>query len=141
MSDKKLGDIPGIHTATARTPAIGTSDATSKSVIFRAPFDCRISAIKFIPDTAITGADTNTRHLNIQDEGAAGTGDAEIANKDYTDGVDVTALVADDITMSSANHQLTEGDILTAEFEEIGTGQALPAGLIVVEFDADPNPA
>lgn len=138
MSDIAMGDIPGIHQAAVRHIAVGTTDATRKDVIFRAPFACLITGVSWIPDVAVTGADTNSRNLNINDEGLAGIGDAEIANIDFASGQDAVALDELAVTMSSANHALQDGDVLTAEWEKVGTGLAAPAGMFVIYYKANP---
>ncbi len=139
MSDRAMGDIPGQHVEKCRTIVVGTSDITRLDTIFRAPFNCQITAVSYIPDAAITGADTNTRHVNIVDRGLDGLGTDEIANKDYTNGVDATALNEEVLTMTSLNHVLSEGDVVAAEFEEIGTGIGVPAGMFVIFYRPDPD--
>lgn len=139
MSERAMGDIPGQHVEKCRTIVVGTSDATRLDCIFRAPFNCQITAVSYIPDAAITGADTNTRHVNILDRGLDGLGVTEIANKDYTSGIDATALNEEVIVMSLPNHVLTEGDVLAVQWEEIGTGIGAPAGMFVVFYRPDPD--
>lgn len=135
MGTEFMADIPGQHVEKVRTIVVGTSDATRLDAIFRALFDCRITAVSYIPDAAITGADTNTRHVNILDRGLDGAGTTEIANKDYTSGIDATALNEEVIVMSLPNHALSQGDVLAVQWEEIGTGIGAPAGMFVVFYE------
>jgi len=113
-----------------RVPAHAAATATESYPIFSAPFACSITAIKINPITAVTGADTNTTHLNIDD--ASG----EIADLDLTSGNDLTANVDNTITISTAT-TLTKGQNLELEFEKIGSGLAVPASLMVIEYDAN----
>lgn len=120
-------DIPTGHKAQCRVPAHAAATATESYPIFSAPFDCVVTAVKINPITAVSGANTNTTHLNID------SASAEIANLDLTSGNDLTANT-DNTIGSSLTTSLTEGANLELEFEKVGTGLAIPAALVVVEY-------
>lgn len=128
-----LHDIPGTHYGYAHIPDQAAGDATNYLAAWVAPFACTITGIDYIPTDNIAGANTNTRHLNV--DNSAGT---EIANKDFTSGNNGTggAAVALTLTSTAADLNLAEGGTLRFESELVGTGLALPAGCFVIKFKA-----
>lgn len=105
--------------------------ATEMNPIFVAPFDCKILAIYIAPITAVTGANTNTTHLNIHAPGAV-----EIANLDLTSGNNLTADTINEIAITTAT-SLDKGDLLEIQFEKVGNGLDIPKSIICVEYQAN----
>lgn len=114
----------------ARTHAAAT--ATEKLCLFIPEKAVRITAMYHVPDVAITGADTNTTHLNILDGGTDGTGTTEKANIDYVSGTDATALTTNDFSITAFN--LDAGDSLILQYGKVGTGLLIPEGWIIIEY-------
>ena len=130
-------DLPGLHTSSGETDLIATSDATEEQVIFRAPFRCRVQSVTIIPDADVTGANTNTRHLNIINKGSDGNGTTEVANLDLVLTVDLDQADGTVIPLTAGEILLAEGDVLAVEFEEIGTGIGVPKSTWEVKYLAD----
>jgi hypothetical protein len=102
----------------------------------RAPFDGVVASVSYAPDTAIVGADTNTRTLELRNRGQAGSGTTVVATI-TTNAAGGTLAAFDEkaLTLSAtpANLAIVAGDILEWHSLHVGTGLADPGGLVVVE--------
>lgn len=116
----------------------GTSD---ENAAFVAPYQCKVTAVRLVPDTAITGDGTNYAIVNAENKGSDGTGTTEIATFTFdtptTD--DVAAFDVKALTLSgtAANLELAAGDVVS-----IGKDASAGTGMVVegiVEFDIEPN--
>lgn len=92
---------------------------------------CQILSAGFIPDTAITGANTDSRDFSFVNKGSAGDGTTAIkAAKHYVNGVDVAAYVADELITASDAKTIAENEVVTFKSLHVGsTGMADVAGL------------
>lgn len=117
--------------------AHAAATATETLTVFKTPCRAKLKAVKWIPDTAITGANTNTTHINIINRGTDGTLTTEIANKDWTSGVNTTAFGEVSIYAPAAGSELqvSLNHIISCTFEKVGTGLDLPKGTFVFTFD------
>ena len=115
-----------------RIPAHAAATATEKVALLYASFAIYVTAVRHIPDTIVTGANTNTTHINLIDAGSAGTGTTEQGNIDYVSATDTAELDSRAFTFTAFT--LDSGDVLALQFEKVGSGLAIPAGLIVIEF-------
>jgi len=108
-------------------PTHTASDATSTFPIFQAPFDCTIVAVRAIYQTLVTGADTNTHHINIDTRTSAGATAVEIASRDHVNGEDAAANEVHTFTNTGTAAQLNldEDAFVFVEYEEIGNGGAV----------------
>ena len=133
MSQRQAYDAPGTHDRQAVLPPVAAADATADFVVFEAPVNCKVEKVKVIPGAAVTGADTNTRHLNLINRGANGAGTTEIANYDLTSGNDagVAGLV---LYAPPSPLAVVQGTQLALQVEKVGNGIALPPLAVVVEF-------
>jgi len=116
--------------------ALAATVDASRSVA-KAPFDGAISKVSYVPDAAITGANTDTRTLSVKNRGAAGAGTTVVASLALTNGVNATAFDEKAITLSgtAGNLVVAAGDVLSFESAHAGTGGlADPGGLIAIEF-------
>lgn len=118
---------PGIMTAQLRSKAHAAATATETILTWIAPQDCRLMGVHFYPDSAVTGADTNTTHLNVLD------GATEIDNYDLTSGNDIA--VTGYTFSTTLARDLSEGDRVIVQAEKVGTGLDVPAGTFVFEYD------
>ena len=109
-------------------PVHAASDATNSYAIFKAPFDCRILEVQVHYDIAITGADTNTHHVNVDSRTSAFATPTERGNKDFTLAVDASADTVENIV--STAFDLDEDACLSVEYEEIGDGGAVALGVL-----------
>jgi hypothetical protein len=124
-----------------RYPRVTSSMATFRVPIFVAPFDVEIGEVALINSTIVTGANTNTVHLNLIDGGAEGAGTTEVATRDLISGTDLIVgktLLFDNIQGASAERFLAGGSFLELEAEEIGTGLGadIDEFMIIVVFRA-----
>ena len=129
-------DIPSGHRRTVYVPAV-SAGTDKKYPLFEADKDLTVTKAVFIPSADITGADTDTMSVKVINAGDDGSGTTLIASKAYTDGVDATALVPEDLTLSStaANLEVDEGEVVVYLNDQSGTsGLAAPIGVVEIEF-------
>lgn len=115
------------------TSVAAGSDLTSNICVV--PWAGVVSAVKFIAQTTLTGANTDSRTLNLCNKGAAGSGTTLVASKAFVDTVNATATVPTAITLSETAEDLVvaAGDVLQWSSIHVGaTGLADPGGLVVV---------
>lgn len=134
MSTRQSLDVPGTYNEQAHVPAHAAATATEIVPIFEAPAAVKIEKVKIIPAAAITGADTNTTHVNLLNLGANGAGVTELAAKDYVSGVNSTIAQTHELYAPASPLAIAAGVKLGIELQKVGTGLALPAFLVVVEF-------
>lgn len=119
----------------AVVPAVagGADDTTPLDI---APFDATITKVTFLADAAVTGANTNTRKLEVIEGGADGTGTTSAAAKQFNSGVNAVQNDDTDITLSAtpANLVVAAGDSLIWKSTHVGTGIADPGGLVILEL-------
>jgi hypothetical protein len=122
------------RTIEADVPAVSTAGNDDDTVIAQAPFDCTVTAVQYVPEAAITGANTNTRSVSLINKGAAGSGTTSVAALQFDSGVNASANDEKAITLSgtAANLVLAAGDTLLWRSLHIGTGQTDPGGLVRV---------
>jgi len=125
---------PGIHNV--QVPTLAHAAATATELIASHTFTqaCRLRGAHWVPFAAVTGVDTHTTHLNLQNRGAAGTGTTELANLDFTDALD--AAIAVPLTMSSSlTTAIVAGATIALQAEKVGNGLLIPAGMLILEYD------
>lgn len=114
--------------------AAGTDDTFT---IGEAPFAGTVTSASFVANATLTGADTDSRTLNVVNKGQAGAGSTVVASKAFTNGVNATAFDETALTLSgtAANLVVAAGDILQLHSDSIGgTGLAQPDGQVRVEI-------
>lgn len=119
--------VPGQATA-------GTADEFSGMV---APFDLKITGVKWIPAAAVVADPVNNFTLNLRNRGAAGAGTALPASRSYA-ATNSTAFVGETMTLSGAAADLlvAAGDVLTVSKVNGGTGLAMPDGVVQIYAQA-----
>jgi len=118
----------------AVVPAVGTAGNDADTAVFVAPFDCTVTSVTYIPSATITGANTNTRALNLRNKGLTGAGSTVVATLQFDSGVNATGFDEKAITLSGtpANLNLVAGDVLALQSLHVGTGITDPGGLLRV---------
>jgi hypothetical protein len=118
----------------ADVPAVSTAGNDDDTIIGKAPFDCTVTAVEYISETAITGAATNNRTISLINKGQAGSGTAVVASLNFASGVNAPAADEKAVTLSAtpADLVLAAGDTLLWRSLHIGTGIADPGGLVRV---------
>jgi hypothetical protein len=102
--------------------------------VFVAPFAGVIESVEYIPDADITGANTNSRTVQLINKGQAGAGTTVAATLAFVSGVNATAFDAKNIPLSGtpANLTVASGDVLAWFSDSIGTGLADGGGLVKI---------
>lgn len=136
MGENFMGDIPGDHEQVQTTEEVLLGDATEEQTIFVAPFACVITGVAITADADAAGDNTNRKNLNVIDKGADGNGTTEIANLDLTLAVDLDANDERAIPLSVTTNVLAEGEALTLEIEQVGTGVTIPRSLVRTSYRA-----
>ena len=123
---------PYVRVIEADVPAVSTAGNDDDSVVCQAPFDGTVSAVQYVPEAAITGADTNRRTVSLVNKGQAGSGSTTVASLALTNGVNAAANDEKAVTLSgtAANLNVTAGDTLLWRSVHVGTGITDPGGLV-----------
>ncbi len=132
VQDKELrGDrvlvlaVPGQATA-------GTVDEFSGVV---APFNLKVTGVKWIPAAAVTANGTNYFTLTLRNR-TTGAGAALLAQRSYA-ATNSVAFVSESLTLeAAANLLVAAGDVLSMEKLVTGTGLAMPDGVVQVTYQA-----
>jgi hypothetical protein len=133
MSLNPQGDHPGYQQEhISELAAHAAATATEKAVVYVAERKCRLKKVDFYARRAITGADTNTTHLNLLDEAT------EIANRDLTSGNDHAAGAKHALFAPATPRVLDAGDRLFLEWQKVGNGLDVPELTLVVVTDFEP---
>ena len=114
-----------------------TAATVSEEPAFRAPYNCTVQSVRFVPKTAITGNATNFASLEARNKGAAGVGTTQVAVMPFdtptTDDVVAYDEKAIPLSATAANLNLVEGDVLALRKTVGGTGMIID-GIIEVAF-------
>jgi hypothetical protein len=125
---------PLVRNYKATVPAVAAG-ADKESNVADVEFAGTVSAVTYVPDTVLTGANTDSRTLVLVNKGQAGAGTTIVATKAFTSGVNAAADDETSITLSgtAANLVVAAGDILAWQSNHVGaTGLADPGGMVIV---------
>ena len=127
---------PRIERITAVVPA-AAQGADDAQTVWVATFAGKVTAVSYIADTAITGADTNTRKVSLVNKGADGTGTTEMAAIQFNNTINATAFDEKALTLSStvANRNFAAGDVLAWVTAKVATGIADPGGTVTITVE------
>lgn len=117
--------------------AAAGADASGRYVT--APFDGTVTGARVIAAVAITGANTDSRTIQLFNRGQAGSATTLVASKAFTSGVNASADAATALTLTATAADLivAAGDVL--EFVSLhvgGTGLAGPEFTGAVDFQS-----
>lgn len=132
MSDRPLGDLPGLHYVDVPFRSHAAADATEEYLAIM-PFACRLIDAAVYPAAAVTGQDTNTTHLNLINRGTAGTGTTELDAIDLVSGTDLT--VGANAFGLATPVNLAAGAVIAFQMEKVGTGLLIPNGTVRLTID------
>lgn len=133
----KIRDIQSTHTTRATILAQGTAGTPDTWTVFKAPANITVVAVTWIPNAAVTGANTNNFSLQIQNRGSAGVATTAItAVKTYALATDSVAHDSEPLTLSTtaANLDVADGDVVAVVRAVNGSGLASPDGLLEIDF-------
>lgn len=132
----KVKDLQGPNISRTVPIAAAATAATAESVGVSVPHRAVLDSAYFIPASAMSGAASNNRKLDVVNKGAAGAGTAVAATITYTASVDAVAQAQNALTVSAtaANVNFAEGDVAAVSVGVNGTGLPCPAGTVVLNF-------
>lgn len=124
------------RTVEANVPAVAAA-ADDDTVLAQAPYAGSVTAVYYVPEDEIIGADDDSRSLQLLNRGQDGTGDTVVASRALAEGVDAAASdeIAVSLSPTDASRVIAEGDTLVWSSEHIGEGLADPGGLARVIVD------
>lgn len=133
VQDKELRGDRVFVVAVAGQGTAGTPDEFTGLV---APFNLKITGVKWIPSAAITANGTNYFTLTLRNR-TTGAGAALPAQRSYA-ATNSTAFVAEAMTLSStaADLNVAAGDVLTVEKLVTASGLAMPKGTVQITYQA-----
>ena len=126
-----LKDIPnGALTVAVRVAALGATADAEQAVFYAGSRAYKILSASFVPDTALTGADTDNRSLSFIAKGTDGQGTTAIkAAKAYNANVNIAAFDADELISASDSKTVVAGGVVSFKSVHGGSsGLAQPAG-------------
>lgn len=130
------GGLQLTRTISVRVPAqaLGT---TAEVAIGRQNFAGvgTVTAVRYITDATLAGANTNTRAITVNRRTAGGAATV-LATLQFNAGTNATAFASTAIPLSGtpANLDTPSGDILTVTSAAVGTGLADPGGVLEVDI-------
>lgn len=127
---------PLVHTLRANVAAVAAgSDLETK--LGESPFAGSVTRVAYLAAAAITGANTESRTLQLFNRGTGGAGTAKAAELALVSGVNAGADDDKAITIITAANadDVAEGDVLEWKSLHVGaTGLADPGGMVIVEI-------
>lgn len=132
-------DTPIVRDVELNHVAHAAATADEHLCAFRSPCRALLKGVSWVPLTAVTGANTDSTNINIQNRGTDGNGTDELANVDFEEGTNAADLTALAIYSPAAGSelQMSTGTVIAAQFEKVGLGLDLPGGSFV--FSYEPN--
>lgn len=130
----QLKELRGSITHQAYLPSQGTAGTGDSWPVFRAQFDCQITAAVFVPSAAIT-ADGSNYSIYTLTRYTAGASATTVATRSWA-ATNSVANTPESMTLSAtaANLLLTADDTLAMVKTTGGTGLVIPDGLLVVTY-------
>lgn len=128
----QLKEVSGDHVFVIAVAGQGTAGTADEFTGFVAPFNLKITVVKWIPSAAITANGTNYFTLTLRNR-TTGAGTAVPASRSYA-ATNSVAVVAEAMTLSStaADLNVAAGDVLTVEKLVTASGLAMPKGTVQV---------
>ena len=125
----KLADLTGVVIPVAiRVPALTITEDADKA-IFYAKEKYKIISAGFVPDTAYTGADTDTRNFGLVNKGTAGAGSTAMHTAiDLVNGVVWAAMDYKELVAEADGKTLAAGEVVSIVSTHAGNGIVFPAG-------------
>lgn len=130
------GAIQLVDTLRVRLPAEGTAGTGGEYVLGYVEYAATVTAVRYMPDAAVTGAATNHKTLTVRNRGTAGAGTTATAAITFASGTNAAAFDATSLTLdaTAANRDVAADSVVTLLSAVVGTGMTLPAGTIEVEL-------
>lgn len=132
-------DLLGTHRFVTKLPTeLATAATVDEFVAFRAPFNLTVTAVRYLPAAALTGATATEVTLAVKNRALDGAGSTEIAALSFITTVDAVAFDEKEIPLSgvAADQDVLEGELVTIEKSVTSTGLALD-GTVEIEFSSN----
>jgi len=133
-NDAGLRLLPKRGIERIRIPAAGAGDATSNVSGYRIEDDVTITRLSFIPEANITGQDADYRTIAVRVKDVSLASDELIGEVAFVNGTDGTALEDAAISIAVDADEWDQGDVIYIQNELTGSGLALPAMTIQIEY-------
>lgn len=100
------------------------------------PYGATVTGVSYTPKANITGANTDTRTLQLVNRGQDGNSERLIAQVTFLSGVNATDYNEVELTLTDtlSYREVAAGDILELVSRHSGSGLADPGGLLQVEI-------
>lgn len=130
-------DLRGDHSVTVPVTAMASATTDNEQTAFVAPFNLKVTGVKWLPAAAVTANGTNYSTLSVRNRKADASGSALPATRAYS-ATNSTAWVAEDCTLSSTASDLlvNAGDVLTVQMIHTASGVVIPAGSVRISYQA-----
>lgn len=137
MGLQDYSPTPDVDYVGASVPAVSTAGSSSTHTIGEVRRDGVVTSVTYTPDSAITGAATDNRRVQLINKGQDGAGSTVVATLAFDSGVNAAVTDEKTITLSrtSADVRVAEGDILAWVSTAVGTGIRDPGGYAQVEIN------
>jgi hypothetical protein len=132
MAGADYSPTPNIDYVQATAPPISTVGNSGTQIIGDAPRTGRVTSVTYTPNSAITGAATNNRRVQVVNKGTDGQGSTVVAELGFGSGTN--AGVADEKEITLRDTRVSAGDVLAFVSSAVGTGIADPGGFVQVEI-------
>lgn len=87
-----------------------------------------VKRVSITPGAGVTGANSNTKHINVLDNST------ELTSLELVLGTDLTTLTDRELYAPTSPRTLDAGDVLSVQVEQVGSGLAIPPLLVTVEY-------
>lgn len=136
------GDFTVTETVRYRATGRAAADATLDEAMGGSPYrrsgrTGTVTAVRYYPDAAIVGADTNSLTLSLLNGGNDGTGTTSVATLALVAAAGTKNKLVDfALTLSgtAANLDIDDEDVLIWRSEKVGTGLLDPGGIVEVDI-------
>lgn len=128
----------GPQKATVKLPTeLATAATVDEFVAFRAPFNIKITAVRYLPAADLSGVTATEVTLAVNNKGLDGLGAVEIASLSFITTVDADEFDEKAIPLSGTAADLlaVAGDVITIQKSVTSTGLALD-GTVEIEFES-----
>ena len=120
-------DMMGEHRAKIPFPDVAAGGASNYIAMWVAPYKCKYKVNIWFTD-AVSGNTTNRFNLNLKDDAQT----SEVANKDFSTGVD--GAVGTAIALLSTNTNINADEAIYLQRELVSGGLATPFGIMEVVY-------
>ena len=139
MSEQLGTDLIGftLHQAIGPAASAAATTADNEYFGFVPNLDITVTAVKWLPEEAVTGAATNYVTHKLRNLGTAGSGTTDVASLAFsTTAVTASAKVPKAITLSSTATDLdvSAGEVLEWLVDASGSGLACPKGTLHIWY-------